>query len=250
MRREFLKAHQVRAKGPRDIVTDVDHAAQETIVRWLRRHFPEHLILAEEGADPCEPTAPEAVWIVDPLDGTTNYTRRIPLFGVAIALAEGGRLRLGVVHNPMAGHTFYAEAGRGAFLVREAGGRRSKPERLRVSGADSLGEAVVAVDWAHGDEYRAQTLAALREVIPASRTMRNFGSAALGHVYVAAGWVDAFFHFELKPWDVAAPAIIVLEAGGQLTTPEGAAWALPGSQVVASNGHIHAELLAIIKEGK
>jgi myo-inositol-1(or 4)-monophosphatase len=232
LRRQWPRTRQVTYKGPRDIVTDADYAAQAVILEHLRAAYPEHAILSEEGQHDIDLASRRPTWIVDPLDGTTNYARRFPNFSVCVALAVEGAVQTGVIYDPLRRETFYAERGHGAFVQRGSG----RPQALRVSAVDDLAEALVGVDWARDPTLRAETLAALNRVAPRCRTVRATGSAALGLVYVAAGWLDAYYHFMLQPWDIAAAAVIIDEAGGGLTTPTGEPWRLSMGAVAASNG--------------
>jgi myo-inositol-1(or 4)-monophosphatase len=235
--------HQVRVKGYRDIVTEADVASQAVIIERLRRDFPDHAILAEEGGavqgagDLC-PT-----WVVDPLDGTTNYAHRLPSWCVSIGLVYGAEVRVGVVHDSLRGLTFWAERGQGAYLSR---GEGQPAERLAVSQTDRLAAAVVALDWAHDDRTRRETLAAFDRVALICTSVRTLGSACLAMCAVAAGWIDAYFHFSPQPWDVAGPSVIVAEAGGRLTTPGGRPWQMGELRVAMSNGRIHEELLEVM----
>jgi myo-inositol-1(or 4)-monophosphatase len=237
--RKLPQNRQVRYKGQRDIVTDADEAAQQLIAEVIRERFPKHAFLGEEdGHDADWPTA-APTWIVDPLDGTTNYARRFPSFCVSIAMAQAGALRVGAIFDPVRRETFYAAEGRGAFFQRG----RAGPVPLRVSLTDDLAEALVGVDWARDPLLRAGAIAALARVAAVCRSVRSTGSAALGLAYVATGWLDAYYHLSLMPWDVAAAALIIREAGGMLTSPAGASWALGQPAIVASNGRLHPGLV-------
>lgn len=237
--RKLPQTRQVRIKGPRDIVTDADEAAQQMIAELIRDRFPKHAFLGEEGGQRADFKGVTPTWIVDPLDGTTNYARRFPSFCVSVALAESGVLRVGVIYDPVRRETFYAAAGQGALLQRG----RAGPLPMRVSTTADLAEALVGLDWARDPTLRARTLAALARVAAACRTLRATGSAALGLAYLAAGWLDAYFHLMLAPWDIAAGSLIIRESGGVITTPSGAPWTLGQPAVVASNGALHAKLL-------
>ena len=237
--RKLPLSRQVRYKGERDIVTDADEAAQQLIAEIIRERFPKHAFLGEEGQHAAAVNNPTPTWIVDPLDGTTNYARRYPSFCVSVGLAEAGLLRVGAIFDPARRETFYAEHGQGAFLVRG----RAGAQRLQVSGTADLSETLVGVDWARDPALRERTVAAVTRVAATCRSVRATGSAALGLAYVGAGWLDAYFHLMLMPWDVAAGALIIREAGGVLTTPMGADWTLGQPAVVAGNGKMHAWLL-------
>ncbi len=240
LRRRLPRTREVNYKGLRDIVTDADLAAQAVIVERIQADFPGHDILAEEGRHDLDLTSPTPLWVVDPLDGTTNYSRRFPIFSVSVAMAQGGEVQVGALYDPQRREMFFAERGQGAWVQRGAG----KARPARVSATDDLAEALVGVDWARDPELRGRTLAGVTRVAAACRTVRATGSAALSLAYVGGGWLDAYFHLHLLPWDVAAAALIIREAGGTVTTPAGAPWKLGEAAVAASNGPLHEAFLA------
>jgi myo-inositol-1(or 4)-monophosphatase len=242
--RKLPQTRQVRYKGLRDIVTDADEAAQQMIAELVHDRFPQHAFLGEEGGQSADLNSATPTWIVDPLDGTTNYARRFPSFCVSVALADSGVLRVGAIYDPARRETFYAQAGRGAFFQRG----RAGPQPMQVSATDDLAEALVGLDWARDPALRARTIANLARVAAACRTVRATGSAALGLAYMAAGWLDAYYHLMLAPWDVAAGALIIREAGGVITSPSDAPWTLGQPAVVASNGKFHQKLLEELGE--
>jgi myo-inositol-1(or 4)-monophosphatase len=227
---------EVHVKGLRDIVTDADLAAEEAIVQAIRARFPDHALLTEEGGESTGDAA--YVWIVDPLDGTTNYSRRFPIFSVSIGLVHQRELTVGVVYDPLADRLFAAERGRGATL---------NGAQLQVSHIDHVGDAVVGLDWARSQDDRHKIVARLGRVAPACGTLRGIGSAALGLCYVAAGWLDAYFHIGLKPWDMAAGLLLIEEAGGRVTDIAGRPWQPWCQQVLVSNGHVHQALLELME---
>lgn len=213
LRDKYLQPREIHAKGLRDFYTDADLAAQELIIKRIQARDPHAAILSEEGVQP--PAGAASIWVIDPLDGTTNYARRIPVFCVSIALVQHGRPVVGAVFDPLRAELFAAEAGRGAML---------NGERLCVSAASNIAEAVVGLDWGREAPVRAATLAWLQHVGAQCRTVRAVGSAALGMCYLAAGWIDVYYHGALMPWDGAAGQIIVEEAGGQLLNHRGQSW--------------------------
>lgn len=225
----------IRAKGFRDLVTDADVAAQDQLVAVLRARCPHHGICSEEGL---QAGGEETVWVLDPLDGTTNYAHRYPAFAVAIGVVQGGEPVIGVVFDPVRQQLFAAERGAGA---------RVNGESLHVSPTQATIDALVALDFAREPAARAAQMAAMVRLSPHISTFRSCGSAALSLCYVAAGWLDAYFHCALCPWDVAGPAVILAEAGGQLTDLDGAPWnyQLPGC--LASNQALHAGLLDALR---
>ncbi len=243
----FSRPKQLTMKGVRDVVTDADYAAQAVILDTIRRTFPEHEILAEEGvgSDDFAALGDTPLWVIDPLDGTTNYSRQFPIFCVSIGLVQSGVPILGVIHDPLRQQTFVAERGRGAEWLTDT----VDPTPLAVSPTPGLAQSVIGLDWSHDDDIRMRTLDALRPVALVCRSVRAIGSAALGLAYLAAGWIDGYFHFSMLPWDVAAGAVIAAEAGATLTTPDGRPWQFGEPRLVVSNARIHAEMLAAMNGG-
>ena len=213
LRERFLSPREIHAKGWRDFYTDADTAAQQTVVDLIRSHDPHAAIQAEEGLEP--PPGATALWVIDPLDGTTNYARHFPVFSVSIAYVEQGQPQIGVVFDPLHERVFFAERDRGAWL---------NTDRLYVANTADIGSAIVALDWGRGEQQRAQALEWLSHVGRECRTARALGSAALGLSYLAAGWIDVYFHPMLAPWDGAAGQVIVEEAGGYLFNFAGVRW--------------------------
>jgi len=229
---------RVTPKGYRDALTDADTAAEEVVLSLIRARFPTHAVISEE-AGGTEGGSP-FVWLVDPLDGTTNYSRGQPTFSVSIAALREGEPLVGVVHDPVRGHTFVARRGGGAAL-------NGRP--LSVSRTGRLEEALVGLDWARADEDRAEVLWRLRALAPRCRTVRALGSAALALSYVAAGWMDLYFATGLFPWDVAAATLILTEAGGRVGGWEGGPWRLGERALLATNGLLDGEVLAVWGRG-
>ena len=235
LRERLPHARTITYKGQRDIVTDADLEAQRVIAALIAARFPEHAVLAEEGVHDADLRAPGPLWIVDPLDGTSNYSRRLPSFSVTVAVAEAGQVVVGVTHDPLRQETFYAERGQGAF-VRHG---HDLPQPLHVSASTELDEALTGLDWARDPAVRARVLEALGRVGVACRSVRALGSSALGLAYVAAGRLDAYYHLALQPWDAAAGWLLVTEAGGQVSGPTGKAWGLDQHALAATNGLLH-----------
>jgi myo-inositol-1(or 4)-monophosphatase len=228
-----LSGAEVERKGPRDLVTVADRDAEALIHRALTEAFPDHGILGEEGArrDAAE-GAP--TWIVDPLDGTTNFVHGIPVFAVSIGLVEGGRPLLGVVHAPALGQTFWGGPGQGAH-------EGDRP--VSVSANPMLSEAVLATGFAYGiDRVADDNLDNLASLAKVSRGIRRLGSAALDLAWVASGRLDGYWELHLSPWDVAAGAALVLAGGGRVTDVRGGDDWLFGRHLVASNGLIHDDI--------
>jgi len=235
---QFGTPQKIKSKGLRDIVTEADLAAQAQAIEIIRSQFPDHDIWAEEvGQTPGG--ASDYCWIVDPLDGTTNYARGFPCFSVSIALSHRGEVILGVVYDPLRDQLFRAQRGQGAYL---------NDDGIEVSAAARLIDAVIGLDWAREQELRCQTAQLVVEAAPRSGTLRSAGSAALGLCSVAAGWTDAYVHLSLNPWDVAAASVIIREAGGVISDLAGLPWLPKPGGCLASNGLIHQAVLALLTE--
>jgi myo-inositol-1(or 4)-monophosphatase len=235
----------VQSKGQRrELVTAADRAAEHVVVGGLLAAFPDHAVLAEEGVL-TEQGVPSKLadwtWIVDPLDGTTNFVHGLPFFAVAIALAWRNRPVVGVVHAPVLGETFVAAAGLGASRRRRDGGE----EALRVSSTAQLADALLATGFAYvrDEPGREDNASKLARVLPLCRDIRRLGSAELDLCYTAAGIYDAYWELYLAPYDMAAGAVVVQEAGGRVTDLAGGDDWLFGGKILATNGRLHDELL-------
>jgi myo-inositol-1(or 4)-monophosphatase len=247
LRRDFNEVQnlQVSRKGPADFVSNADRAAERTIREELAKARPGWGFLLEEaGEEPGEPGAPR--WIVDPLDGTTNFLHGIPHFAISIAVEENGVVTAGLIHQPLTDESFYAERGRGAWV---------QSERLRVSARRDLADCLIATGipfMGHGDH--AQWRAIFAEVSPQVAGIRRFGSAALDLAWVAAGRYDGYWESGLSPWDVAAGILLVREAGGFVSDYRGGDRMIDRREVVAGNDAIHSKLhrlvAAAIKPGR
>jgi myo-inositol-1(or 4)-monophosphatase len=231
LRAGFGREHAITYKGELDLVTEVDEEAERMIREELLGTFPTHGMLAEEGRE----LAGEgnARWIVDPLDGTTNYAHGLPIFCVSIALERDGEVVLGVVHDPMGEETFVAERSRGATLS-------GRP--ISVSDTDEPIRALIATDFPYDRERMPETLELFGRFSALSRGMRRLGAAALDLCFVAAGRLDGYYMRGVRPWDLAAGSLIVREAGGKLTDYRGDELALDGGEIVASNGRLHSAM--------
>ena len=230
---------QVDYKGsPSNIVTEMDRQAEALIVERIRGRFPDHAILAEEGGARAGSSTHR--WIVDPLDGTTNYAHGMPFFAVSIALEVEGIVTLGVVYDPNRDECFTVRRGHGAFL---------NGASLRVSETPTLDEGLLSTGYPYDiRKVRNNNLAEHAAFMVRCRSVREMGSAAISLALVAAGRLDAFWELTLGPWDIAAGCLMVEEAGGRVTNPDGGPVDLGAPAVVASNGKIHDEMLATLKE--
>jgi myo-inositol-1(or 4)-monophosphatase len=234
--RRFRTTLTVRSKGPQDIVTEADIEAQAAIVKRLSRRFPDHGILAEEGLD----TAPGAEWrwILDPLDGTKNFSRGIPTFCVSIAVERDGRIEAGIVHDPLLRETFLAVRGQGAWL---------NGESIQVSRVNRLGAAFLATGVPHRVREFSDVIATtFGKFASRALCLRCRGAGALDLCYVACGRFDAYWELDQSPWDVAAGSLIVTEAGGRLSNFRGAPFDIFEGETVASNGRLHRQMLEVI----
>ncbi len=237
------RPREVISKGFRDDVTDADYAAQEAIVAAIRSQYPDHPIVSEENGigravDSWEPP-PGYWWLIDPLDGTTNYSRGIPQYCVSVAVVEGLTVRAGAIYDPVREHVFAAARGKGATL---------NGQPIQVSARDDLAAAVIQCGLGRDPTWRGRGLAVLNAIAPRCRTVRMLGASALGQAYVAAGWLEGTIQLKLRPWDYAAGALLVQEAGGRLALPDGGAWHLLASQMVATNDALHAAIVGIVRE--
>lgn len=246
---DVLRAHARRRrsvvlefKGRRELVTEADRAAEQEVVTALQREFPDHAILAEEGVRTPRGRADKQhdyQWIVDPLDGTTNFVHAIPFYCVSIALAFRGEPVLGVVHAPELDRTYGAARGLGAHC---------NGERLQVSRTAQVTDALVCTGFSYNrNEPGAESnLERLARVLPHCRDLRRLGSAELDLCLTAAGTYDGYWELYLMPYDVAAGAVLVQEAGGRVTDLQGRGDWLHGGQILATNGALHDELLALV----
>lgn len=232
----YPDARDISEKGFRDLVTDTDTAAEAHIIEIIKDRFPDHNILSEEAGAIAAKGA--YTWVVDPLDGTTNYAHRHPVFAVSIALVKGNEPVLGVIYDPMRDETFTAQQGAGATL---------NDQPIRTSPTKRFENAMVAMDWGHTNAQREQMLACLYPTLMECGTVRVMGSAALALAYVAAGRLDAYFQAKLSPWDVAAGALLVREAGGRCTALNGAPHRMDLPDCLATNGRIHEAILKVVK---
>ncbi len=236
---ESVESKQVSFKrNPTDLVTRADRMSEGIIVGFLRDRFPDHGILAEEGT---LQEGEEYRWIVDPIDGTTNFTHGVPLFAVSIGLEYRGRLIAGVILHPPMDELFYADRGRGAFL--RANGT---DEPLAVSEIASVDEAVVATGLPYDIRDTGSNVPNISRLVRVAREVRILGAAALHLAYVAAGRIEAFWEPALNPWDLAAGALLVEEAGGRLSHMSGSPFRVDCRDVLATNGHVHEEMVQLL----
>jgi myo-inositol-1(or 4)-monophosphatase len=225
----------VTTKGPKDFVSEVDRAAEAAIVETIHAVYPDHAILAEEGTGRGKNADAEHTWIIDPLDGTTNFLHGFPQYCVSIALEHKGVITQGVVFDPIRNDLFTATRGRGAFL---------NDRRIRVSRRAHLRECLVGTGFPFRDgSYLDTYLQMMKVMIQQTAGLRRPGAAALDLAYVAAGFYDGFFEIGLNPWDVAAGSLLVLEAGGLIGDLAGEGDYLHGGQVIAAAPKVFAQIV-------
>ncbi len=235
----------ITKKGTIDLVTETDHAAERLIIRTIRKAFPDHTFLAEESAGrhakdgQARGHFPHR-WIIDPIDGTTNFAHSLPAASVSIAYEEKGILKLGGVYDPFRKELFFAELGKGAYL---------NGKKITVSKTKTLGDALLATGFPYDRRSKGldKHLRIFKEFLMKAQEIRRFGSAAIDLCYVACGRFDGYWEAELKPWDKAAGMLIVKEAGGKLSGYAGTPASFADPTIVASNGRIHKEILNILK---
>jgi myo-inositol-1(or 4)-monophosphatase len=231
----------VTNKGDIDLVTEADIAAERLIVERIRSYHPRHAILTEESGDVVSlgDAGSGYKWVIDPLDGTTNYAHGYPVFCVSIALEHEGSVVLGVVYDPTRDELFAAERGGGATL----NGRS-----LRVSETGELNGALLCTGFPYDVRDRGDFARHFRNFIMRAQSVRRDGAAALDLAYVAAGRFDAFYEEGLRPWDVAAGVLLVEEAGGRVTHYDGSPFRIYTPPIVASNGLIHEAMLDVLRQ--
>ncbi len=234
----YEHSYQIVYKGEINPVTEVDKRCEQAIVQIIHQAFPDHDLMTEESQ--YEAKGSPFKWIIDPLDGTTNYLHRFPCFSVSVGLEIEGEVRLGVVYGPILEELFFAEKGKGAFL----NGRQIAVSKLTHLRKALLGTGFPYDVHEHVDDY----LPYFRGFLKKTFAIRRPGSAAIDLAYVAAGRFDGFWEPKLHPWDVAAGVLLVEEAGGVVTDFEGRPYNIYFEKIVASNGLIHEDMLQVIRE--
>lgn len=237
--------------SPQDLVTEVDKGAEQMIRKLILTHFPDHAILGEEGVEPGpqassraleESIEEEYLWIIDPVDGTTNYVHGYPFYAVSIALAHKGEVIVGVIYDPSRDELFVAEKGKGAYV-------HGNP--THVSTENTLATSLLATGFPADHNFAFPiNMAGLQHLAPNVRNIRSGGSAALHMAYVATGRISGYWEIGLNSWDLAAGVLLVNESGGTVTDTLGRPYDLSVRHIVASNGHIHDELVDSLKEAK
>jgi myo-inositol-1(or 4)-monophosphatase len=232
----YEQAKSIEYKGEINIVTEVDRRSEKLIVDHLTARFPKHSIVAEEGTAKIQQS--EFKWVIDPLDGTTNYAHDYPFFGVSVALEKSDEVIIGVVYHPIFEELFVAEKANGAYL----NGRK-----IGVSKVDRLRQALLSTGFPYDvQDDCGEAMKHFENFIHAAQAVRRDGSAALDLCYLAMGRFDGFWELRLKPWDTAAGSLIVTEAGGQVTDFTSENYSIYHDQIMASNGLIHSQMKNVL----
>ena len=236
LKRFFGNLKSVKKKGKIDLVTQADIESEKVIIETIRTVFPDHSILAEESGR--IDGRPEACWIIDPLDGTTNFAHGLGIFAVSIAFFSDGKPLYAIVFNPHSGELFTAEKGQGAYL---------NNCRLSVSNTALVGDSLLVTGFPYNlERVTAALMARFESCLLAAQGIRRLGSAALDLCYVACGRMDGFWEENLNPWDTAAGMLIAQAAGGEVTDFDGEPFSVEKKQILATNGLIHSEMLALL----
>jgi myo-inositol-1(or 4)-monophosphatase len=238
LREGYGNVRHIQQKGVIDLVTEFDQRSEEVIISSIRQEFPEHAILAEESGH--HHTTSEYQWVIDPLDGTTNFAHAIPVFSVSIALLKNNSPVVGVVYDPLRNEMFSAEAGQGASL-------NQLP--IHVSSQTDLGQAVISTGFPYDLRTNPRNnLAQFVQFQLQTQAVRHLGSAALDCAWTALGRLDGYWEFGIKPWDIGAGALIVREAGGRVTLADGDESFLSNDSILVSNGLLHEQMLRVLSE--
>ena len=234
----FGKEHQVSYKGPINIVTEIDRKSEDMLVDRIRAAFPSHSIVAEESG--FLDGQNDHRWFIDPVDGTSNYAKALPIFCVSIGYAYQGKMRLAAVYDPMRDESFYAERGQGAWL---------NGERIHVTSTDKLIGSMLVTGFPYDIKRKENNLNLFARLSFQVQTIRRLGSAVLDQAYVAAGRLDGYWELGVSPWDIAAGTLLVEEAGGLVTTIKGDPdYFKPPFDVIAANPRLHPKLMAALNQ--
>ena len=235
-----LKAHKLpkstKYKGRTDLVTATDKESESIIINEIQKVFPEHDILAEESG--AKSNQSDHKWIIDPLDGTTNFVHGYPSFGISIGVTYKDELICGIVKELPADNTYYAISGEGAFC---------NGEPIKVSTVNSLERSLLVTGFSYNhDEKWSKNIELFKQLVDVTQGVRRLGAAAIDLCHVASGKVDGFWEFDLNPWDTAAGVLIVREAGGTITKMDGTNFNINRPQLLATNGLIHQEMVNLL----
>jgi myo-inositol-1(or 4)-monophosphatase len=234
---KFNSKHEIHYKGEIDLVTEADKMSEDLIIAAINSSFPDHGILSEES--PAQNSQAKLRWIIDPLDGTTNYAHGYPVFCVSIALENEGVIVLGVIYDPLRQDMFVAERGKGAYL---------NGKKLKVSATAKLSRSLLATGFPYDIRVsKDNNINHFNLMAVEAQAIRRAGAAALDIAYLAAGRFDGFWELKLMPWDMAAGCLMVKESGGIISNMSGGSWDIYSSNVIASNGLIHEQMISVFK---
>lgn len=234
----FDNRPKIRKKGAKDLVTQADLESEAAIIEMIQERFPDHTILAEESG--LSATVSEHCWIIDPLDGTTNFAHGLPLFAVSIAFQQKGVTQVGVVANPISGETFSAVAGQGAYL---------NGTKITVSNTARIADSLLVTGFPYDfNQNPGRLMDRFNRVLLAAQAVRRLGSAALDLCFVACGRFDGFWEERLNPWDTAAGELIAREAGALVTNFDNHPFRIEHLEITATNTHIHSQLMELINQ--
>lgn len=232
----FQKPHEIRFKGEIDLVTEMDLASEAAIIEAIEERYPDHAILAEESGK--HDRASRYRWVIDPLDGTTNYAHGLPIFCVSIGLEKDGEPYLGVIYAPALNELYEAETGEGAYL-------NGKP--IRVSEATALNQSLLVTGFPYDVQDKSSNVEDFGRFIHKARAVRRLGSAAIDLAWVAAGRFDGFWEPRLGAWDMCAGTVVVREAGGRVTAYDGGPFSIHNKEILASNGKLHPAMVDVLQ---
>lgn len=236
IRKKLNTALQIDYKGRADMVTEVDRESERIIIEIIKSEFPEHQFLAEE--TPQVERTSVYKWIIDPLDGTTNFIHSLPIFAVSIGLEYDSDVIMGIVFHPMTGELFTAIKGKGAYLNKQ---------RISVSRINTLSHSLLATGFPYElNRHFYTNMEFFRKFYEKCHGIRRLGSAAIDLCYTACGRFDGFWEYDLHPWDMAAGSLIITEAGGEITDFQGNPFSIYQSEILATNGHITREMIEIL----
>ncbi len=236
--RNLKRPLKIKTKGEStNLVTNVDLRCEKRIIAHLKRYFPDHEYIAEEGGRGRQTSLFR--WLIDPLDGTTNYAHGYPAFCTSIALERNGKIELGVVYDPVRKELFTARKGKGAFL---------NGVRITPSTVEDLEEALLVTGFPYDIKTSRRNISQFNRFLLRTQAVRRDGSAALDLCYTAMGRFDGYWEFSLAPWDLAAGSLILTEAGGKITTSTGREFSIHRGDILASNGPLHAAMLRVLRQ--
>ncbi|MDP4008348.1 MAG: inositol monophosphatase family protein [Candidatus Peregrinibacteria bacterium] len=239
----------IENKSEKDLVTEADKACEKFLVEAINKEFMGHGILGEEGFS--NDNTKDYTWIIDPIDGTSNFAHRLPIFAISIGLENKNKeIILGIVYNPISGEFFSAEKGKGAYLeIIGANGINMEPKKLQVSKETKLSKSLLATGFHPAfPKMMKRNFKYFEELQMASHTIRRLGAASIDLAYTAAGYFEGYWELKLKPWDMAAGVLLVTEAGGKVSTLDNSDFSIYDPEILATNGLIHEEILTYFKQ--